>query len=388
MFYADTDMISATSCILHSMLTDPESVDVAIVGAGIIGVATAAYLAAGGARVTVFERDQVASGASGRNLGTILDPMNSALSPLHAPSLAGYRELAGALPDLFALPAAPVGLLMLDPDEAKMRTLVEQVSSDYPELEPRVVDASAIEPAVASGLSGCLLNTAYPAEPASATAAFAELARRSGATVRVGAPASVIFRDGRAIGVDVGGEEVRAGTVLVAAGPWSPGLVRPDGSWRPITPLWGVTAQIELDGDAPRHALSEAFPEDEEAARGMFTLTTARSATGRYATALGSTFNVSEPDPKDHIAAMIDHGARFVPGLASARVLATRTCARPVSRDGLPLLGPVPGVEGLHIASGHGAWGISLGPATARMAADALLGSSDVPDLYAAARFR
>jgi glycine/D-amino acid oxidase-like deaminating enzyme len=70
----------------------------------------------------------------------------------------------------------------------------------------------------------------------------------------------------------------------------------------------------------------------------------------------------------------VERGARYVPARASARVHATRACARPLSADGLPLLGPVAGVEGLVLATGHGPWGVTLGPASARLVADGLLG--------------
>ena len=59
-----------------------------------------------------------------------------------------------------------------------------------------------------------------------------------------------------------------------------------------------------------------------------------------------------------------------------------------MSVDGRPLLGPLPGVDGLFVAAGHGPWGISLGPGSARLVADAVLGRPAViaPEL-AAARF-
>jgi D-amino-acid dehydrogenase len=47
-------------------------------------------------------------------------------------------------------------------------------------------------------------------------------------------------------------------------------------------------------------------------------------------------------------------------------------CARPLSRDDRPLIGPVPGVDGLWIAAGHGPWGISTGPAAAPLLVDLL----------------
>jgi glycine oxidase len=60
-------------------------------------------------------------------------------------------------------------------------------------------------------------------------------------------------------------------------------------------------------------------------------------------------------------------------------VTATRACARPQSFDGRPLVGPVPGASGLFLAAGHGPWGISCGPATARAVVDAMLPPVGVP---------
>ena len=68
---------------------------------------------------------------------------------------------------------------------------------------------------------------------------------------------------------------------------------------------------------------------------------------------------------------------------------ALRTCARPQSFDGRPLVGFVPGIERLVVAAGNGAWGISTGPATARIAADAVVAGHDagVPATLRADRF-
>ena len=52
------------------------------------------------------------------------------------------------------------------------------------------------------------------------------------------------------------------------------------------------------------------------------------------------------------------------PALGGAEVLEARACHRPVTADGLPLLGRVPGVAGAYVATGHGPWGILNGPAS------------------------
>ena len=85
---------------------------------------------------------------------------------------------------------------------------------------------------------------------------------------------------------------------------------------------------------------------------------------------------------------MTERGARFVPALRGARIEHVRACARPLSADGRPLLGPVPGLDGVHLLSGHGPWGISLGPGSARMVVESVLGRGDqIPPELAAARF-
>jgi glycine/D-amino acid oxidase-like deaminating enzyme len=74
-----------------------------------------------------------------------------------------------------------------------------------------------------------------------------------------------------------------------------------------------------------------------------------------------------------------ERGAGFVPALATAPAGAVRACARPLSADGRPLLGRAPGRDDVFVAAGHGPWGISLGPASARLVADLVLGRAAAP---------
>ena len=65
--------------------------------------------------------------------------------------------------------------------------------------------------------------------------------------------------------------------------------------------------------------------------------------------------------------------ARVSPVLASSRVLASQACFRPVTPDGLPLIGAILGAPGAYIATGHGVWGILNGPATGEAVAELIL---------------
>ena len=77
-----------------------------------------------------------------------------------------------------------------------------------------------------------------------------------------------------------------------------------------------------------------------------------------------------------------------MPAIATAPLLGTRVCARPTTPDGRPLIGRLPDVANAYVAAGHGPWGISTGPGSARLVADLVLGrASDVPAALDAGRF-
>jgi glycine/D-amino acid oxidase-like deaminating enzyme len=354
--------------------------DVAIVGGGIVGCAAAAFLAEGGARVELFERAELAAAASGRNSGSIQHPFDPVLAELHVETLRHYRELGG-----FELPERPAGVLMLGRGRAALEAAAADIERDWPELEPTLLGGRVLhdlEPGLGPRLWACRLETGYPVRPAAATLAFAKRARRAGALLHEGRPAWPWVRGGRTRGLIVGHEHCAAGSILVAAGPWTPEVIDPTRVWRPIVPVWGLVLEVEL-ADPPRHVLEEAGVK-EVAAGGPGSLFSLVASDG--AVSVGSTFLDEEPDTEEWVGVVREAGERFVPGLARAAVVRTRTCARPQSFDGRPLVGPVGDVEGIWIAAGHGPWGISAGPATARLAADALLGRAEVPAALVAAR--
>ena len=80
---------------------------------------------------------------------------------------------------------------------------------------------------------------------------------------------------------------------------------------------------------------------------------------------------------------MIDEALRVAPGLADARLIELRVGLRPYTLDGLPVLGAVPAVEGVVLATGHGATGLQLGPYSGKLAAELALGRKVATDISA-----
>lgn len=347
----------------------PTSYDVAVIGGGIVGVAAAAHLAAAGRRVILVERAGIAAAASGRNSGVVQHPFDPVLVDLHLETVALYRALEG-----FVLPADPVGLLSVTHDVDGARRLSIALAATHPNLRPTFIspdEMSDLEPGVAAGVAACRLDIGYPVAPAAATRAYAAWAGRLGVEVRTDTPAAP-WRDGdrtRGIALD-DGERIPAADVVVTAGPWTPALIDPAGAWRPIRPAWGVVVPIALESP-PSHVMEEAEisiePGAEEGSEAghAFSLVTAGGASS-----LGSTFLADEPDPRAIVPSLVRRGTRFVPAIADARLGSPRLCARPLSLDGRPLVGAVPGIDGLWMAAGHGPWGISTGPASGRLVAD------------------
>ncbi len=403
------------------------SPDVVVLGGGIVGTAAAAFLAEGGASVLLVERDAIAAGASGRNSGVVQQPFDRALAPLYRDTIREYRALAAA--DVgFSWPDEPAGLLLVARDAAPVEAEAATIRRSGARSAVEILDpteARRLEPALAPGVWACRVATGHPVPPAAATQAFARLAERRGVRIAIGTAARpwLDLRGERLLGValaDVG--RVACGAVLVAAGPLSSALVDPTGRWRPIRSLWGVVLEVELRRP-PVHVLEEAgIPavaapgaagrgrgqgDRGRLAAGGSGAASAASPTGAGSgadapdravafslvtaagtTSLGSTFLPRQPDPIAWSGDLRRRAARFVPALRFAEISGTRVCARPISADGRPLLGGIPGLAGLYIAAGHGPWGISTGPASARLVAEAILGREPaIPAALAAERF-
>jgi glycine/D-amino acid oxidase-like deaminating enzyme len=368
-------------------LAAPERYDLAIIGGGIIGCSAAAFAAERGLRVILFECEQIAFAASGRNSGALQHPFDPFLAELYDETIAHYRELSDEGTE-FQLPAQPAGLLLLSEDDDAVAAASVSIGGSSPDLRPEILDRQALrafEQTLAPGLLACRLETGYPVVPASATHSFAMRARRAGATIEIGDEAWPLVSEGRSHGVfTASAREIPAQNVLVATGPWTSNVVPGWSDLRPIRSVWGVVATVLLP-DAP-HAILEELgidrpgPKSEE----LFSMATAGSATS-----VGSTFlNTPSIDTESIAQRVLSRATRFVPGLATAEWTATRSCARPVAFDARPLIGAVPEIEGLFVCAGHGPWGISTGPGSARLVIDAMLGRSAIPDELSVGRLR
>ena len=282
-------------------------------------------------------------------------------------------------------------MLVLSDDAEALERERAGLAARFPEVAPEWLEGAALadaEPGLGDGLCAYRLATGRPVPPAAAAAAWAERARAAGAELRIGVAVEARrarrrARDRRAHG-RTGTEP--AGAVAIAAGPWTRRCCR----------------------NARRATASRAVGRQRGGAAGRAAATRARAGGHRRAD--------QRRRRRPGVALQHRHGGRRVgrrldvpargagsrrrsrrccssaaratcPRSASPGAFSARACPRPQSRDGLPLLGPCGEVEGLHVASGHGAWGISLGPGSAELVAAAILGDGGaIPPELAARR--
>jgi glycine/D-amino acid oxidase-like deaminating enzyme len=102
-----------------------------VIGGGIIGSAAAAFLSEAGVRVTLVEREGLASGASGANSGVIQHPFDPILADLYHETIGLYRDLAAAESG-FRLGEFPTGLLYVSADGAAVSLVDRSLAEAFP----------------------------------------------------------------------------------------------------------------------------------------------------------------------------------------------------------------------------------------------------------------
>ena len=341
---------------------------VVVCGGGAVGAACALHLARGGAEVTVVERTGVACAASGHAGGFLaLDWCDgTALEALARRSFALHEALARELDG--------------DWGYRRMTTYAgaSGAGAHQPAPRPWLTDAVALHARLGSP------ETTAQVHPARFTESLMRGAERHGARLVIGEVAGLVREgDGAVRGVVVDGGAVAADAVVLAMGPWS---TRAAG-WLDL-PAVGALKGHSLLFDAPDVPAEALFLEHRETGGRLVTPELFPRADGTvYACAISS----DSPLPDDPADAAPDEGAAerlaaiceaLSPALAPERIVARAACWRPVTRDGLPLIGPVPGARGAFVATGHGVWGILNAPATGEAVAELVLeGAARTVDL-------
>ena len=354
------------------------SADVVIVGAGVIGAATAFHLSLLGAGdVLVLDRATVGSGMSCRS---------SALVRMHY-TFGPEVELAvrsdamfGAWPDLVGRPGCVrrTGFVrIVSPgEEAALRANVAMQRALGARAE--VIDAAALKE-VAPGLRTddveCAAwepNGGY-GDGAVVAGDLLAAARARGVRYRPRSPVASLLTDGgRVTGVELAGDRVHAGTVVLAAGVWCPPLLRTAGVVLPIeTELHRVAVLAHGAGEGTPVACIDSVTQTyfRPEADGAMTLV------GAFAGQRGWDPDAAAAAAGEDLAPLVQAASHRVPAFEDAGIVRGVTGVYDMTPDARPLLGRLPGLDGLIVAAGFSGMGFKIAPAVGEGIAGLIAGA-------------
>ncbi|MBT5810751.1 MAG: FAD-binding oxidoreductase, partial [Rhodospirillaceae bacterium] len=221
-------------------------------------------------------------------------------------------------------------------------------------------------------------ETTAQINPAAFTNAIMDAAIDGGAKLVNGSVEGVELTPGgdSVTGAIVDGAALAGDVVVIAMGPWSVLACQ----WLPLPPTGGAKGHsLVFDYDpSPESLFVELENDDGE-------MTTPEINPRPDGTTYICGLPGDDPLPVDPALVIPESGAseklrqmaaRISPELGASKVLAEQSCYRPVTTDGLPLIGPVPGIAGAYVATGHNVWGMLNAPATGEAMAELIVGGA------------
>ncbi len=347
--------------------------DAIVVGAGIVGAATASALAREGMRVTILDSSFAAGGTTAAGMGHLVAMDDSpAQLALTAYSNGLWRSLAADLPP--SSEYDPCGTLWVAENEEQLGAIAARRSSySAAGIQAEVVggrEIGALEPNLRPGLAGALR---VPGDavlyPPAAALALLDRARDEGAQLREHCRVESISE--HTVATKEG--TFRADVIVNAAGAESVRLT----AGLPIVPRKGHLVITDRAPDFCRHQIVElgylASAHTMTAASVAFNVQPRR--TGQLL--IGSSRELVGWQPEVNppiVRRMLARAVEFLPGLRRLNAIRAWTGFRPATPDKLPLIGRWPDVPSLWIAAGHEGLGITTSLGTAALLADLILG--------------
>ena len=357
--------------------------DVIIVGGGIVGCLTAYLLARRGRKVTVLEGDSVGSHASGFAFGE-MGPLEGAGIPdplldfsiwslqRHATLAEELREASGV--DNQFLVCSRLKLAFDDQgvrecqEDLQWQKKVREFSVEW--LNPEEV--VKVEPMANPSCLGAVYAQGVGAlEPYRHTLAAAQAGERVGVDLVQRRATGLLTASGRCLGVTFEGGRLEAATVVLAMGPWTQQASAWCGFDIPVSPLKGQILRLQHNADPIETSLHWGCNYVVTKADGLTWVGTTEEQVGFD--------EETTREARDEILAGL---LKMAPSLAEAQLVRQTACLRPLSSDGLPIVGKVPGWQNLYVGTGAGRKGILWSVGMSYGLADLIVsGSSQVPGL-------
>ena len=357
-----------------------DNAEVAIVGGGLVGAATAYFLAQHGVKSVVVEKDTIASHASGFSYAALGTYDEAAMTGTHFEVASHGLRLHGELEDSLLeetgvnieLRRRPSLTLAFEEEEsAAVRNpqgfeLERRSWEERQGYSVRWVDRDEmlrIEPRVGPEAIGAVYTDGTSDINARRlTLALMMAAERRGAMMRQGRVTGLTRQSGRVRGILVDGRELVCDKVVVAMGPWGQGASEWLGFPIEMRPWKGQILRLRLPGPPIRCSVAGGDHFASTKPDGL--------------TWVGPTFEdvgLDESITDEGRGQIMDGVLRNIPSLVEGQLVLQTACMRPLSADRKLVLGKAPGLEGAFVATGGGRLGLMMGPAMAWLTAELIM---------------
>ena len=373
--------------------------DAIVVGGGIVGISVAYNLVRAGVKTLLFDR---------RDAGRATDAGAGILSPQtytgdsdawYNFAIAAHDYYPTLINELHESEAGETGyarcgnlIVAASTDElsafqtAKRRILERQHNSGQPSTEDlfevNATEARKLFPPLTNVLGALYYRQAARMDGRIFARAMRVAAETKGLSTADSGVDRLIIENNKVRGLESQGTEHHASQVVIAGGAWSQEFGKQLGVQIPVEPQRGQIIHLDLpDTNTASWPIVTAFHEHY-----MVPWPDGRVVVGATRET-GSGFDVNTTAAGVH--ETLGEAIRVAPGLKDARIRDIRVGLRPLSVDGMPVLGPVPGLPGIQLATGHGASGLQLGPFSGKMIADLIAGTELSADIkpFGIARF-
>ncbi len=337
-----------------------------IVGAGILGASTAYQLVKMGAEVIIVDRKdrgQATDAAAGIVCPWLSQRRNQAWYQLAKSGARFYPELIDDLTKDGETETgyARVGAISIHKDEEKINAMEKRAltrKEDAPEIG-EVIKLSETEtnhrfPPLSEEYASLHVSGAARVDGRSLRDSLLRAAKKNGAQL-ISGDAVLQFEGKQVIGVQVNGENMVANKVIVCAGAWANQLLEPLGIHFQVSFQKAQIVHLELlEADTSRWPV--VMPPNDQ-----YML-----AFDHHTIVVGATHeNMEMYDSRltaGGVQEVIGKALDIAPGLSDSTFLEARVGFRPFTPGFLPIIGPFPGWDGLVIANGLGASGLTMGP--------------------------
>ncbi|MBM7587908.1 D-amino-acid dehydrogenase [Bacillus pakistanensis] len=337
-----------------------------VVGAGILGASTAYHLAKSGVDVTLVDRKdsgQATDAAAGIVCPWLSQRRNKAWYQLakggakYYPSLIKELEADGEINTGYNR----VGAISLHTDKKKLDKMMERAlkrREDAPEIGEitrlSVEETKLLFPPLSAEYSSVYVSGAARVNGRALRQSLVHAAKKNGAAFLQG-DAKLLYEGNLLTGIKIGEEELLADGVIVTAGVWSKELLKPLGIDFLVSSQKAQIVHLEIPNSDTSKWPVVMPPNDQY----LLAFENSRIVVGAtHENDVGLDNRVTAGGLHE----ILDKALAIAPGLENSTMIETRVGFRPFTPGFLPVFGKIPNVEGLFVANGLGASGLTVGP--------------------------